>query len=438
VSARLVASLALLLSLTIPASAHRLDEYLQATLISVESDRIVVEMRLVPGVAVSPEVLAHIDVNGDGKFSEAEQQAYALHVLRDLSLTVDGKRADLELVAHKFPSPTEIKEGLGEIRMDFTAHLPAGGAERRVIFENHHLSRISVYLANCLVPRNPTIRVLRQSRNQNQSFYQLDYTAAANASPASSGWSDAVGFGSIFRLGMRHIAEGTDHLLFLLALLLPAPLLAVGTRWGGGAGARHGLRQILRVVTAFTLGHSLTLGLAAWRVVIVPSRIIEGLIAVSILVSAIHAMRPIFPGKEAVIAASFGLIHGLAFAATLGELGLSRWQRVAGIFAFNLGIETMQLMVVAATMPSLVLLSRTRAYGILRIAGALFAALASLGWIAERWLNLHNPVDALVAVVAHYAWPIAGGLFAFALVCTGVRAGSTNAAIRAADINAAA
>ena len=101
------------------------------------------------------------------------------------------------------------------------------------------------------------------------------------------------------------------------------------------------------------------------------------LIAISILVSAIHALRPIFPGREAAIAAFFGLIHGLAFAATLSELGLGRWERVAGILAFNLGIETMQMIVVAVTMPSLLLMSRTRAYPVLRISGALFAGLVS-------------------------------------------------------------
>jgi hypothetical protein len=111
---------------------------------------------------------------------------------------------------------------------------------------------------------------------------------------------------------------------------------------------------------------------------------VEVLIAVSIFVSAAHAWRPIFPGKEAWIAAFFGLIHGLAFAATLDRLGLEHWDRVAGILAFNLGIEAMQMLVVVALLPSLMLMSRTRVYPILRLAGAGFAALASAGWIAER------------------------------------------------------
>jgi len=227
----------------------------------------------------------------------------------------------------------------------------------------------------------------------------------------------AVGFASIFRLGMRHIAEGTDHLLFLLALLLPAPLMVFGSRWAGFAGVRHSLLRILTVVTAFTIGHSITLALAALGLVRVPSRPIEVLIAVSILVSATHALRPLFPAREAAIAAFFGLIHGLAFATTLGELGLGRWERVASILGFNLGIETMQLVVLAVTMPSLVLLSRTRSYSAFRIGGALFAGFASLGWIAERRLGVDNPVDVVVEGVAHHGVWIAVGLFLMGIIC---------------------
>jgi hypothetical protein len=216
---------------------------------------------------------------------------------------------------------------------------------------------------------------------------------------------------------MRHIAEGTDHLLFLLALLLPAPLLVFGSFWAGFAGARHSALQILKVVTAFTVGHSITLALAALGLVRVPSRPIEVLIALSILVSAAHALRPIFPGREAGIAAFFGLIHGLAFAATLGELGLGWRERLGSILAFNLGIESMQLVVVATIMPSLVLMSRTRAYALLRIGGAFFAGFASLGWIADRLFGLHSSVDVIVDSVAHQGVWIAALLLFTSLVC---------------------
>lgn len=425
--AKLAAAFAILLCLDVPAFAHRLDEYLQATIISIEKGRVQMSMRLVPGVAVLPIVLASIDTNRDGLISQAEGQTYAQEVLRDLSLSVNGLALQPKLASVDFPSLEEMKEGLGEIHIEFSAVLPGGAGNRKLALRNHHKSRISVFLVNCLVPGDRDIRVLAQNRNQDQSFYELDYTqVGVTSNGLSSRWWLPVrillgnfgDFASMFRLGMRHIAEGTDHLLFLLALLLPAPLFAFGSRWAGFAGLQHSVTQILRVVTAFTIGHSITLALAGLGVVLVPSRPVEVLIAVSILVSSIHAFRPIFPGREPVIAACFGLIHGLAFAATLGQLGLGRWVRLANIFAFNVGIETMQLIVVAVTMPSLVLLSRSRAYSFLRIGGALFAGFASFRWIAERLLSVHSSVDIVVNGIAHWAVWIAGLLFLTSLLCS--------------------
>ena len=230
---------------------------------------------------------------------------------------------------------------------------------------------------------------------------------------AATWWS---GFASVFKLGMRHIAEGTDHLLFLLVLLLPAPLRVTRGRWAGCARINQCLLQIGKVVTAFTLGHSVTLALGAMGVVHVPSRPIETLIAVSILVSAIHAYRPIFPGKEALIAASFGFVHGLAFATTLAELGLSRWERLAGIFAFNLGIEVMQLLVVMAALPSLIMLGRTLLYPPIRAGGAIFAGGIAVGWIVQRLWDLPNPADSVMETLAQHAGWIAVGLALLAIV----------------------
>ncbi|HWC16042.1 MAG TPA: HupE/UreJ family protein [Terriglobales bacterium] len=421
---RFIIVAAVLLSIGSPVYAHRLDEYLQATLISVEKDHVQASMRLIPGVAVFSTVFASIDSSGDGVISDSEQRAYAEQVLHDVSLAVDGLHLVTKLLSVKFPSIDDMKEGLGEIQIEFTADLPSGGASRRLIFENHHHSQIAAYLVNCLVPRDRDIRVLVQERNEQQSFYQLDYVQGRVRGSDSlyvRSWSDGrrwleltrswfPGSVGMFRLGMRHIAEGTDHLLFLLTLLLPAPLLVSGSRWLGFAGCRHSLSQILKVVTAFTFGHSITLALAGLGLVHVASRPIEVLIAVSILVSAAHALRPLFPKRAAAIAALFGLIHGLAFAASLGQLGLNRWERVVSILGFNLGIETMQIVVVATTMPSLILLSRTRTYPVMRIIGALIAGFASVGWIAERLLNVHTKVDSVVDSVAHHALWIAGVL----------------------------
>ncbi|GAO40715.1 hypothetical protein SCH01S_51_00460 [Sphingomonas changbaiensis NBRC 104936] len=230
--------------------------------------------------------------------------------------------------------------------------------------------------------------------------------------------SDWRGFVSAIGLGMHHIAEGHDHLLFLIALLLPAPVLTAGRFWNGYGGWRHTVHRLVAVVSAFTVGHSLTLiggAFFGWRL---PAQPVEVGIAVSILVSAIHAWRPLFPGREAWIAAGFGLIHGLAFATLIGRFGLDPLQKAKSILGFNLGIELVQLMVVGAVMPALVLLARTRWYPAVRNAGAAFAGIAATAWIVERTLGVDNPVGrAIDAGLSHAPWLLAtltlGALLAF-------------------------
>lgn len=155
--------------------AHRLDEYLQATQLSVEKDRVHAQIFLTPGVAVFPVVFAGIDTDADHVLSTAEQRAYAERVLSDLSLSVDGDPLRLRLVSAKFPAPEEMQQGLGEIAIDFQADLPVNGGNRTLTFENHHQQRIAAYLVNCLVSRDPDIRLGTQHRNDSQSSYSLDY-----------------------------------------------------------------------------------------------------------------------------------------------------------------------------------------------------------------------------------------------------------------------
>ena len=218
------------------------------------------------------------------------------------------------------------------------------------------------------------------------------------------------GFAALFGLGGRHIAEGTDHLLFLLALLLPAPLVAAGGRWGGYAGGRVALRRIVKIVTAFTIGHSLTLLLGASGWVRPPQPLIETAIALSIFISAIHGLFPIFRGRESFIAGGFGLVHGLSFAASLTEFGLDPVTLASSVLAFNLGIETIQLFVVCVTMPWLLLLAQTRAYPLFRVLGACATGIAALGWMGERGFGWSNPVGVRVEQAAAHAIWIAAGL----------------------------
>jgi len=204
---------ALLLLTALPASAHQLDEYLQATTISLAKDRVRAELRLTPGVAVFPAVFASIDTSGDGALSPAEQEAYARRVLRDLSLTLDGERLPLRLASWKFAAKEELKAGRGDMEIDFTATVPRSGHDRSLVFENHHQNRIAAYLVNCLVPSDPDIQVTGQSRNYLQSVYHLDY-AQAGSGDAPAGAAPPAGRSGAW------VWLGTAALLLLPQLVL--------------------------------------------------------------------------------------------------------------------------------------------------------------------------------------------------------------------------
>jgi hypothetical protein len=215
------------------------------------------------------------------------------------------------------------------------------------------------------------------------------------------------GFKSMLALGMQHIKEGTDHLLFLIVLLLPATLVIDGKQWGKFGGTKYSILRLLKIVTSFTIGHSITLLIGALGWLRLPVQPVEILIAFSILVSTIHAIKPIFPGKEMYVAAGFGLIHGLAFASILANLKLSAGTMALSILGFNLGIEVMQLFVVLITIPWLILLNQTPTYKYVRGGGAIISGIVAMAWIWERVTQMPNFVSAFVNKEAEQApWAI--------------------------------
>ncbi|MET9085716.1 HupE/UreJ family protein [Streptomyces sp. NPDC004237] len=205
---------------------------------------------------------------------------------------------------------------------------------------------------------------------------------------SGSVWSGTY---AMFRLGAHHILEGTDHLLFLLVLLLPAPLRAAGKRWIGLTDTRTAVGRIGRTTLAFTVGHSVALAVSAFGRLDIPAQPVEVFIAFSILVGAVHAIRPLFPGREAVVAGFFGLGHGLAFSLTLAEMHLSAGQLALSLAGFNLGIECVQLLLVLLALPGLICLTRLPGQSALRTACAALTAVAALGWLLDR-VGLPNPV----------------------------------------------
>jgi HupE / UreJ protein len=221
---------------------------------------------------------------------------------------------------------------------------------------------------------------------------------------AGSNWA---GFKNMVSLGISHIWEGIDHILFILTLLLPAMLLAEKKRWTALSwtafswtefiGIKSSLKNLLKIVTAFTIGHSLTLFLGSVQWLNLPTQPIEILIAITIFISAFHAFRPIYPKKEVLIAGGFGLIHGLAFAETLTNLELNTKQMFLSILGFNIGIELMQLMIILLVFPILILLSKTRYYPQIRQIGAIIMMILAFAWMVERIQEKSNFITEWIA-----------------------------------------
>jgi hypothetical protein len=180
-----LAAAAILLIVAVRSYAHRVDEYLQATLFSIEANGIHAELRLSPGIAVLPIVFAGIDGDSDGVISETEWQAYAQQVVRDVALSVDGEPQRLRLIRSRFPNAEDMLDGRGEILLEMEAPAPGGGPQHKLRFENHHQSRIGAYQVNALVSRDPTIQIGTQTRNYSQSRYELAFTQTGSAARAS-------------------------------------------------------------------------------------------------------------------------------------------------------------------------------------------------------------------------------------------------------------
>ncbi|MCJ2180535.1 HupE/UreJ family protein [Novosphingobium album (ex Hu et al. 2023)] len=193
--------------------------------------------------------------------------------------------------------------------------------------------------------------------------------------------------GQMVGMGVWHILEGADHIAFLLTLLLTVTLAARQGHWIIERRPRKILSNTLWRVSAFTAGHTLSLLATSLRWLPAAGQGIEVLIAISVAVTALHALTPIVPRREAWVAGGFGLIHGMAFATAIRDLDLSTGQTVAATLGFNLGIELVQLGIVAVVLPLLLWL-RTRTFEpMVRRPVAAAALIMAVWWAVSRMLG---------------------------------------------------
>jgi hypothetical protein len=191
------------------------------------------------------------------------------------------------------------------------------------------------------------------------------------------------------REGVWHIWIGFDHILFLLALLLPAVVVRQGKAWQAVGAFKPAFVEVLKIVTAFTLAHSITLTLATLGVISLPSRWVESCIAASVVIAALNNIWPLFRERRWLMAFVFGLIHGFGFASVLTDLGLPRQTLALALVGFNLGVETGQLAIVGVFLPSAFFLRHTLFYRrVVLLGGSVGVALLALVWLVERAFDL--------------------------------------------------
>ncbi len=203
----------------------------------------------------------------------------------------------------------------------------------------------------------------------------------------SANWNEFLQF---VKEGVWHIWIGYDHILFLLSLLLPAVLCWQSGRWQPQKSFRVTLWEVLKIVTAFTLAHSITLSLAVLGLVSLPSQWVESVIAASVLIAALHNLYPIIHTRLWIMTFIFGLVHGLGFASVLIDLGLPSKSLALALAGFNLGVEIGQVIIVSVFIPMAFLIRHSWSYQRLVLNfGSIAIALVALVWLVERSLDMN-------------------------------------------------
>ncbi|MDE2449859.1 MAG: HupE/UreJ family protein [Gammaproteobacteria bacterium] len=400
---------------SLPAFAHKeSDAYL--TLRTVPADSHVLEGQW--DIALRDlDFALGIDSNHDGKITWGEVRAHRTaietYALQRLAIKGDGLTCAMSPTGQEIDDHTDGAYDVIEFRSTCDKDIPAKLAVVYRLFEDvdpYHRGIVAIHANGIttgavLGPEDPvaTLDLRRPDR-----------------------WQE---FRSFVTDGVWHIWTGIDHLLFIMSLLLPAVMMrrrrddpgSGEADWTGGGGAlvagaggtggtwvaaRTMARyewvpvrswwpafiDVIKVISGFTLSHSVTLTLATLGIIDLPSRLVESGIAISVIVAAANNLYPIVRQRIWLIAFAFGFVHGLGFASALYGLQLPPLSMAASLGGFNVGVELGQEAIVLAIMPVAFLLRRTRFYrdGVLRWGSVIIIALAT-GWLIQRAFDVLIP-----------------------------------------------
>ncbi len=322
------------------------------------------------------DLVVNLDADGNGAVTfaelQAKQPAIGGYLLKHLSFSADGNPGLVHVREHLVATDNDGAFAVAEIDVDFPA-TPAIVTVRNNLFTEVDAGHRSLMQISLETNVTPAIFVKDQSE---QTFKLSEPRARAS-------------FTIFFKEGVWHIWIGYDHILFLLALLLPSVLVRKDNTWQAVPELKPAFLNIFKIVTAFTIAHSITLGLAASELIRLPSRFVESAIAFSVILAALNNIKPFFHGKGWLVAFCFGILHGFGFASVLGELDLQTTSLLTTLVGFNLGVEAGQLTIVAIFLPVAFSLRQSKAYqkGALVVGSAIIALLA-LVWFIERAFDI--------------------------------------------------
>jgi len=317
-----------------------------------------------------------LDSDGDGQLTWGEVRnkhgEIGAYALARLALSADRQVCQTQVLEQLIDHHTDGAYSVLRFRSDCDGTIERLAVDYRLLFD--------------IDAQHKGLLRLTQGGHTSTAIFSRESPAQEFSIAEQSRWTEGIQF---IHEGIWHIWLGFDHVLFLLALLLPAVLVRSEGRWQAAGDFASVCWNVVSIVTAFTMAHSLTLSLAALDVVQLPSRLVESTIAASVVLAGFGNLYPTMMSRRWMIAFGFGLIHGFGFAAVLTDLGLPQDSLLLSLISFNVGVEIGQLAIVAAFLPLAYLVRHSWSYPRLVLTGGSLAVIAiALVWFTERAFDL--------------------------------------------------
>lgn len=317
-----------------------------------------------------------LDANADGAITWGEVRTkhndIAAYAMSRLQLSAEGEACPATANEHLIDEHTDGAYAV----LRFTAQCP--------VIKQAIQTRYALFFD--IDPQHKGLLKLQYQGVSSSGIFSPEKAVQEFSLSTPSKFAQFVDYG---REGVWHIWIGFDHILFLLALLLPAVAVRLQKRWQAVDAFKPALWDVLKIVTAFTVAHSITLSLATLGFISLPSRWVESTIAASVIIAALNNIFPFFSERRWIMAFLFGLIHGFGFATVLADLGLPSGTLALALVGFNLGVEVGQIAIVAIFLPIAFLLRHTWFYRrVVLLGGSIAIAVLAAIWLMERAFDL--------------------------------------------------